>query len=115
MNAHADTKVHADEITTEQWLAIRKEAGLRIDPNTAEVCWKYALTLDPYGIYPELPEEYQQVGRKYFARDPESDIWVDFGDLPVTTRAALWEKHQNSLAFPAGLPLELLNGSRPEQ
>jgi hypothetical protein len=106
MNAHADTKVHADEITTEQWLAIRKEAGLRIDPDTTEVCWKYAPTLDPYCIDPELPEECQIVGREYFARNPESDIWVHFFDLPDTTREALWEKHKRSLALFVRLRLE---------
>jgi hypothetical protein len=31
----ADAK--ADQMTVEQWLAIRKEAGLKIDPETAEV------------------------------------------------------------------------------
>jgi hypothetical protein len=111
MNAQADTKVHADDITIEQWLAIRKEAGLRIDPDTAEVYWEYALTLDPYGIYPELPEECQVVGREYFARNPESGIWVNFRDLPETTREALWEKHKGTLAFPAGLSLKLLEAS----
>ena len=34
---------------TMQWLAIRKEAGLKLDPETAEVEWCYAQTLDPYG------------------------------------------------------------------
>jgi hypothetical protein len=85
------------------WLAIRKEAGLKIDPETAEVEWIYAHTLDPYGVYPELPEEYQQVGREYFARSPGSDVWVEFGDLPEATRDALWKKHKSKLAFPAGL------------
>jgi hypothetical protein len=56
--------------------SIRKEAGRNIDPTTAEVDWIYAQTLDPYGIDPDLPEEYQQVGREYFARAPGSDIWV---------------------------------------
>jgi hypothetical protein len=87
----------------ENWLAIRKEAGRHIDPETAEVEWIYALTLDPYGIYPELPEEYRQVGREYFARSPGSDVWVQFGDLPEATRAALWKRHSSKLAFPAGL------------
>jgi hypothetical protein len=87
----------------EEWLTIRKEEGLKINPETAEVDWGYALTLDPYGVGPELPEEYQQVGREYFARSPESDIWVWFGDLPKTTRDALWEKHKRKLKFPAGL------------
>lgn len=93
---------HDDKVTVEQWLADRKEAGLKIDPATAEVDWRYALTLDPYGVHPDLPEELQQVGREYFACSPGSDIWVDFGDLPDATREALWEKHQGKLAFPAG-------------
>jgi len=79
-------------MTAEQWLASRKEAGLKIDPETAEVHCCYALTLDPYGVYPELPEEYRQVERTYFARSPGSDIWVEFGDLPQATVEALWEK-----------------------
>jgi hypothetical protein len=98
------TKKSADEIKIEEWLAIRKEAGRKIDPETAEVYWCYGQTLDPYGVYGELPEEYWQIGREYFARSPESDIWVWFGDLPAATRDALWEKHKASLAFPAGLP-----------
>jgi hypothetical protein len=83
----------------EAWLAIRKEAGLKIDPETAEVEWAYALTLDPYGVYPDLPPEYQQVGREYFARSPGSDVWVDFGDLPEAARDALWKKHRSKLRF----------------
>jgi len=38
------------QMTTEHWLAIRKEAGKQIDPETAEVEWTYAQTLDPYGV-----------------------------------------------------------------
>ena len=86
------------------WLASRKEAGFKIDPETAEVDWEYAQVLDPYGVYPELPEESQQVGRAYFARSPGSDVWVWFGDLPDATRSAVWEKHKSMLALPAGLP-----------
>jgi hypothetical protein len=71
------------------WLAIRTEAGLKIDPETAEVEWEYAQTLDPYGLDPDLPEECQCVGREYFARSPGSDVWVHFGDLPEATRDAL--------------------------
>jgi hypothetical protein len=90
-------------MTVGQWLAIRKEAGRQIDPETAEVDWWYAQTLDPYGVDPDLPEECQQIGREYFACDPGSDVWVSFGDLPDATRSALWEKHKSKLAFPAGL------------
>jgi len=100
-----DTTTTADveaEMTVEQWLAIRKEAGLKIDPETAEVEWTYAQTLDPYGVDPDLPEECQQVERVYFARSPGSDVWVCFYDLPEATRDALWKKHRSKLAFPAG-------------
>ena len=87
-----------------EYLSAREEAGRHIDPATAEVFWTYAQTLDPYGIDPDLPEEYQQTGREYFARSPGSEIWVWFGDLPEATRTALWAKHKHVLAFPAGLP-----------
>ena len=92
-----------EEFDVEQWLASRKEAGLKIDPETAEVCWEHGQTGNPYGVYPDLPDECQQIGRLYFARSPETDVWVHFGDLPGEIRNALWEKHKSQLAFPAGL------------
>jgi hypothetical protein len=98
------TKQSVDQIKVQKWLAIRKKAGRKIDPETAEVDWAYVQDLDPYGINPELPEECRQSGRGYFARSHGSDIWVWFGDLPSATRDALWEKHKATLAFPAGLP-----------
>jgi hypothetical protein len=89
----------------ERWRAIRKEEGLKIAPETAEVTWWYAQTLDPYGLLDEweLPEEVNMVGREYFARAPGSEIWVEFTDLPEETRDKLWKKHRSELAFPAGL------------
>jgi hypothetical protein len=90
---------------TEQSLETRREAGSRIDPETAEVTWSYEQTLDPYGVYPDLPAECYQVGREYFARSPGSDIWVWFGDLPNETREQLCEMHRSQLMFPAGLPV----------
>ena len=90
------------EMTDEQWRAIRKQAALQIEPATAEVLWTYGVVGDPYGVG-GIPEEEQCIGRAYFARSPGSDIWVWFGDLPSATRAALWEKHESKLAFPAGL------------
>jgi hypothetical protein len=79
------------ELTLNKWLAIRKEAGKKIDPQTAEVTWGYRQTLDPYGVDPNLPEECHQIGRSYFVRSPDSDIWVSFYDLPEATCTALWE------------------------
>jgi hypothetical protein len=82
-----------DGLSIEQWLAVRKEAGTKIDPNKAEVDWAYAQTLDPYGVYGELPEICQQVGREHFARSPGSDVWVWFGDLPDATHRAICKRH----------------------
>jgi hypothetical protein len=95
----------AEKAEIEQWLAIRKEEALKIDPETAEVDWSYRQTLDPYGVFDEweLPEEYDCVGRAYFARNPGSDIWVEFGDLPRETRDRLWNRPSPKVAFPAGL------------
>jgi hypothetical protein len=86
----------------------RNEAGFKIDPETAEVTWWYAQTLDPYGIHPDLPKKFQQVGREYFARAPGSDIWVVFGDLPEATREALWSKHRRRALRP------FLDDERPD-
>ena len=97
-------KTASEKAEVEQWLAIRKEAGLKIDPETAEVDWGYGQTLDPYGVLDEweLPEEFHQVGREYFARSPGSDVWVHFSDLPDAVREKLWAKHRSQIAFPAG-------------
>jgi hypothetical protein len=90
------------KLTVGQWLVIRKEEGLKIDPETAEVDWDYGWMEDPYCLHPDI--ELDQVERQYFARSPGSDVWVWFGDLPDATASALWEKHSSKLAFPAGLP-----------
>ena len=75
-----DPQTTDGQLTVDEWLAIRREAGSRIDPETAEVTWNYARTLDPYGVYPDLPPECQQVGREYFARSPT----VTFGSALTT-------------------------------
>jgi hypothetical protein len=106
-NKTADKKERTVEVTVKYLDALRRAVGLQIDPETAEVEWTYALTLDPYGDDPDLPEEYWTVGREYFALSPGSGVWVWFGDLPDATRSALWEKHKSKLAFPAGLPAGL--------
>jgi hypothetical protein len=75
-----------------RWLAMRKKAGLKIDANSAEVKWLHGYIADPYGLYKDLSEEEKTIGREYFARSPESDIWVSFYDLSDDTRNTLWEK-----------------------
>jgi hypothetical protein len=75
---------------------------LTVDPETAEVMWDYVYTIDPYGVDTDLPEEYRQIGRAYFARSPGSDIWVWFGDVPEKVQKRLWEMHNSELAFHVG-------------
>ena len=67
----------------QEWLSLRKEAGELIDPETAEVMWRHAPTLDPYGVDSDLPEELSDIGRQYFARAPGSDI-------SLSTKGATW-------------------------
>ena len=82
------------EMTKEQWLAIRKEAALQIEPETAEVSWLYGPSRDPYGLTPYKFDDVceDNVGRNYFARSPGSDVWVSFDDLPDAVGDALWNK-----------------------
>jgi hypothetical protein len=59
-----------------------------------------------YCVIPEaeftLPEGAQVITRTFFAKAPGSDVWVWFGDLPEATAAALWKKHERTLAaFPS--------------
>jgi hypothetical protein len=75
----------------EQWLAVRREAALQIDAETAEVFWEHGQVLDPYGLY-DLTDEEFCIGRNYFARSPGSNVWVWFGDLPDVVSDRLWER-----------------------
>jgi hypothetical protein len=87
------------------WLAIVKEAALEIDPETAEVIWDYAEEMDPYRIYPDLPEEFRGgVIRTLYFRSPWSDVCVWMGDLPNATRAALVEKYKADFALSSCYP-----------
>jgi hypothetical protein len=100
--ADAGADPQTSDISNEEFLAIRKAAGLKIDPRTAAVTWCYADIVDPYGIG-ECVGDQGCVRREYYARAPGCDIWVAFPDLPQETRDALWKAHKHELAFPAGL------------
>jgi hypothetical protein len=80
------------ENKVKEWSAICKEAGKKIDPETAEVTRFSVHTVDPYGVYPYLYGEYCQIGREFFARAPDSEIWVWFGDLTSETRDKLHKR-----------------------
>jgi hypothetical protein len=76
-------------IAEKTWRALLKIAGRQIDPKTAQVTWHYGLVADPYGVDCDLPNEGKCVGRLYFARNPGSEVWIESGDLPEATQAAL--------------------------
>jgi hypothetical protein len=86
-------KKTSEERKVEKWLAIRKKAGLKINPKTAIVTRHAAQILDPYGDDPDLPGEFHCFGQVDFARSPGSDVWVSFYDLPSTTAKALRKKY----------------------
>ena len=77
-----------------EWLASRKEAGLKIDIKTCEVGSWHAYDLDPYGLDPDLPEELQQIGRNHFVRSPESRGWISVDDLPPEKIDALYDRFE---------------------
>jgi hypothetical protein len=82
------------EEQVERWLVARREEGARIDPETAEVTFRWGQSLDPYGIYlkEEVPEEERgRIVRNYFARSPRGE-WISFDDLPKLTLDRLWAR-----------------------
>jgi hypothetical protein len=78
------------------FLAEAKAEAQRIDPETAEVTFWWSDIDDPYCVY---GRPVACVGREYFARNPDSDIWVWFGDLPKKTLKKL--EHRRKPSFSA--------------
>ena len=73
----------------------RREAGLKIDPEAAEVFVDIREIWDPYYIDPLRPRELKGYPAKtWFARSPGSDVWVYSADLPVATKRALQERRK---------------------
>ena len=66
----------------------RIDAGKLIDPSTAKLHWGWGDILDVYGVLDPIEET--NIGRVYFLRAPDSDIWVNIYDLPEDTRDEFW-------------------------
>jgi hypothetical protein len=90
-----ETRVESGELTKkgQQRWKMCLEAGLHIDPKTAEVKYEFMPYHDPYGL---LQVKYSDVPRHYFARSPGSDIWVSWHDLPEEVEGQLWRKHKKT-------------------
>jgi hypothetical protein len=63
----------------------RVAAGKLIDAKTADLHWHWGLILDPYGVWNDPDYDRGCIGRLYFLRAPNSDIWVCDEDLPKET------------------------------
>jgi hypothetical protein len=79
------------QIARKQWLFLRKQEALRIDPERVEIDCRFGNVSDPYGVE-DLPDEYNCIGRNYFARSPGSDVWVSFHDLPDAVVRRIWAR-----------------------
>ena len=88
------SETNEQHFKVEEWLAIRRAAGQHIDPETAEMTWGWGQILNPYGVYDDISEEEDVIGRIYFARDPEVNVWVSFDDLPAEIRNKLRMKSE---------------------
>ena len=81
-----------------------EEAGLSIDPDSAEVMWSWgdcrSLRVDTEFL-PTLDSMDACSSRAL----PGSDIWVSFYDLPGCVSDTLLKRHGSALYFPAGLAL----------
>jgi hypothetical protein len=73
----------------EQRYAALREAGLKIDPSTAEVKWEHGSS-DVVS---------RPGGWVFFARAPMSDVWVSFDDLPDEICKALWRRLEDEDPF----------------
>jgi hypothetical protein len=89
-------KVPGTDMSIGQYLAIRKEEGLKIDPATADICQSSVYIFDPYDIDPTLDRKYAPFDRDLFVRGLGSDIWVHEEDLPKETWKAICEPTNDS-------------------
>jgi hypothetical protein len=72
----------------------REAIALELNPVTAHLFFLYCDGSDPYGDYPDLPEEERQIGREYFACDQSDGVSVHFSDLPERTQETLARKRE---------------------
>ena len=85
-----------ENMTVEQWLAIRREAALQIDPEQLRSCGKMQTWRT---LTASIPTREECIGRVYFAV-PGRDVWVCFYDLPEATGKARREKQDFRRAYP---------------
>ncbi len=90
-----------------EWLAIRREEALKIDPENVEMCRHYRYNGDPYFVDPNCPEEWCYLDKAYFVSTHGSEMWVWDGDLPEETRKRIWNRPLKPVSSPAVTDLEI--------
>ena len=76
--------------------AERREAGKRMNPDTAILYCRYVMEVDPYGICEDIPEEFRCIGKNWFAFTPETGEVV-VQDLPEATFERINERYRQRL------------------
>jgi hypothetical protein len=87
--------MNKDGMTKEEFLANRKAAGQRIDPETCDIVWEYTDLADPYGVHRPPPAEC--IGRVMFVRSSKEDGWVLAEDLPEDKGSVLHDRIERGL------------------
>ena len=93
-----------------KWLAAKKAAGRKINPDKAKIIWLYSQELDPYGVFTDLLPEYNCEERVPFARNQRSKIWVSFRDIPQRIVDKLYQRIniEKRLKFEKSIEIERL-------
>jgi hypothetical protein len=70
-----------------------REAGRKINAETAKIWAEKGYVLDVYNLYPFGDDNYGATN--YFAFEPESELWVWFEDIPESIRNRLEARVHN--------------------
>jgi hypothetical protein len=82
-------KSEKSQLAKEQWLALRKDAALRTDPETAEVYCEHGQICDPYGVG-DLSEEYRNISESVATTLPvRPGVTFGFRSTTCQTRAVI--------------------------
>ena len=71
----------------QEFLVRVREAGRKINPETARIRAEKGYVLNVYDLYPFGEDNYGAIN--YFAFEPESELWVWFEDIPEPIRNRL--------------------------
>ena len=74
---------------------LRRQAGRAIDPKTAEAFSTFRQVIDPYNDLSEFTEETYCIGRFWFFKNPDSNVWIWEHDIPNEITDAVGRRLQD--------------------